>query len=36
MHMARHDTGEVVSAGIGYLSLDQARRMGSDYLFTES
>jgi hypothetical protein len=36
MDMARRETGEVVSAGIGFLTLDQARRIGNDDLFTES
>lgn len=34
--MARCDTGEVVSAGVGFLTLDQAGRIKCDYLFTES
>jgi hypothetical protein len=34
--MVRRDTGEVVSAGVGFLTLDQARRIKCDYLFTES
>jgi hypothetical protein len=34
--LARRDTGEVVSAGVGFLTLDQAHRIRCDYLFTES
>ncbi len=36
MDLARRDAGEVVSAGIGFLTLDQSRRIGGDYLFTGS
>jgi hypothetical protein len=34
--MARRDTGEVAAAGVGFLTLDQERRIKCDYLFTES
>lgn len=34
--MARRDTGEVAAAGVGFLTLDQERRIRCDYLFTES
>ena len=33
--MARRSTGEVVSAGVGFLALDGAGRIACDYLFTE-
>jgi hypothetical protein len=33
--MARRDTGEVISAGVGFLTLDAERRIKCDYLFTE-
>lgn len=33
--MARRDTGEVISAGVGFLALDEEGRVACDYLFTE-
>ena len=33
--MARADTGEVISAGVGFLAVDEAGRIVCDYLFTE-
>ena len=34
--MARSDTGELISAGVGFLALDEEQRIISDHLFTET
>jgi hypothetical protein len=34
--MAHRDTNEVVSAGVGFLMLDENQRIACDYLFAES
>lgn len=34
--MARRDSGEVVSNGVGFLVVDDRRRIKCDYLFAES
>jgi hypothetical protein len=33
--MARSQSGEVISAGVGFLAIDDAGRIVCDYLFTE-
>jgi hypothetical protein len=33
--MARADSDEVISAGVGFLAIDDERRIVCDYLFTE-
>jgi hypothetical protein len=34
--MARADSAEVISAGVGFLFIDDSRRVVCDYLFTEA
>jgi hypothetical protein len=34
--MARCDTGELISAGVGFLALDEEQRIICDHLFTET
>ena len=34
--MARSDSGEVISTGVGFLAIDDDGRIACDYLFTEA